>query len=62
MKTTYNVLYSARKPVILNFRNQTKYTQGKNSELRAALESARKRTEVKRDPSREDIPEETSNV
>ena len=43
-------------------RNQTKYTQGKNSELRAALESARKRTEVKRDPSREDIPAETSNV
>ena len=44
------------------FRNQTKYTQGKNSELRAALESARKRTEVRRAESREDIAEETSNV
>jgi len=43
-------------------RNQTKYTQGKNSELRAALESARKRTEVKRHSSKEDIPAETSKV
>jgi len=29
-------------------RNQTKYTQGKNSELRAILEKARKRTEIKK--------------
>ena len=48
--------------MVVYIRNQTKYTQGKNSELRAALESARKRTEVRRAESREDIAEETSNV
>ena len=36
-------------------RNQTKYTQGKNSELRAILEKARKRTEIKKGSSTEEL-------
>lgn len=36
-------------------RNQTKYTQGKNSELRAILEKARKRTEIKKASSNEEL-------
>ena len=35
--------------VLVYIRNQTKYTQGKNSELRAILEKARQRTEVRRE-------------
>ena len=49
--------------MVLFTRNQTKYTQGKNSELRAALESARKRTESERNhSSKEDMLAEASNV
>merc|ERR1719300_206217 len=36
-------------------RNQTKYTLGKNSELRAILEKAKKRTEVKKNSSHEEL-------
>jgi hypothetical protein len=39
-------------------RNQTKYTQGKNSELRAILEKAKKRAEVKKSVSQEQLEEE----
>ena len=35
--------------MVVFIRNQTKYTQGKNSELRAILEKARQRTEVRRE-------------
>jgi len=44
-------------------RNQTKYTQGKNSELRAILEKARKRTEIKKASSTEELDNyDNSNV
>ena len=36
-------------------RNQTKYTQGKNSELRAILEKARRRSEKKKASSTEEL-------
>jgi len=38
---------------IILSRNQTKYTQGKNSELRAILEKAKKRAEVKKNTPEE---------
>lgn len=43
-------------------RNQTKYTQGKNSELRAILEKARKRTEIKKNMSQEELGDDISKV
>ena len=44
-------------------RNQTKYTQGKNSELRAILEKARKGTEIKKASSTEELDNyDNSNV
>ena len=44
------------------FRNHTKYTQGKNSELRAILEKARKRTEVKKNAYQEELNQEISQA
>eukprot|EP00092_Neocalanus_flemingeri_P030687 GFUD01033319.1.p1 GENE.GFUD01033319.1~~GFUD01033319.1.p1 ORF type:complete len:752 (-),score=216.18 GFUD01033319.1:74-2329(-) len=47
---------------IILSRNQTKYTQGKNSELRAILEKAKKRAEVKKSPSQEQLEVDMSQV
>ena len=41
--------------VVVVCRNQTKYTQGKNSELRAILEKAKKRSEKKRAANEEQV-------
>jgi len=46
---------------IILSRNQTKYTQGKNSELRAILEKAKKRAEVKKN-SLEELDVDLSQV
>ena len=47
---------------IILSRNQTKYTQGKNSELRAILEKAKKRAEVKKSGSQEELEVDMSQV
>ena len=44
------------------YRNQTKYTQGKNSELRAILEKAKKRAETKKSASQEQLDLDMSQV
>merc|ERR1719483_723388 len=47
---------------IILSRNQTKYTQGKNSELRAILEKAKKRAETKKSASQEQLDLDMSQV
>jgi len=47
---------------IILSRNQTKYTQGKNSELRAILEKAKKRAEVKKGAGQDEQEIDMSQV
>ena len=50
------------KVVCFVYRNQTKYTQGKNSELRAILEKAKKRAEVKKGAGQDEEEIDMSQV